>query len=331
VVAAADTSDQSRERVRPLLPRECALHADARKVIEDSDVELVYVSTPDHTHADLAIAAMAAGKGVLCEKPMATTLEDCDRIIAAVEKTRCFFAVTMQLRYCYWGRVLADLRRRGELGDLTMMWCHEFRGPFRRDKVDDWIVYHNRSGGPFVEKNSHHWDLFNWWADTPAVRVHAETRNTGIHKPGDVWDCGWATVEYAGGAIANLGLSMISPFGHNLKMGLIGTGGWAEAEHTSDGGTVRFCENGSPAERTYRANLSAGERELGHGGSELPMIEALLDAAEQGLEPPTHCLWGRESILVGIAAELSAAEGRIVEVDELRTASAYPQASPFAG
>ena len=87
VVAAADTDGDSRARTRPHLPQGCRTHEDARKVIEDPEVELVYISTPDHTHADLAIAAMAAGKGVLCEKPMATTVEDCDRIIDAIGKT----------------------------------------------------------------------------------------------------------------------------------------------------------------------------------------------------------------------------------------------------
>jgi predicted dehydrogenase len=331
LVSAADTSPESRERARPRLPESCRLDDDPRHVLEDPEVELVYLSTPDNAHADLAVAAMEAGKAVLCEKPMATTIEDCDRIIAAVEGTGAFFAVTMQLRYSYWARVMKDLLSRGDLGGLSMMWCHEFRGPFRRDKVGDWIVYHDCSGGPFVEKNSHHWDLFDWWAGGPALRVHAVTRNTGIHSPGDVWDCGWANVEYAGGAIANLGLSMISPHGHGLKMGLIGTEGWAEGELTADGGTVRAHQSSSPAERVYRANLAAAEQQLGHAGSELPMIEAFLDALEAGEKPPTDCWWARESILVGIAAERSAAEGRIVELAELRRASAYPQATPYTG
>jgi predicted dehydrogenase len=329
VVAAADTDQGSRERVRPLLPPGCPVYDHPHRVLEQSDVETIYIGTPDDQHTQLVLESLEAGKAVLCEKPMATTLEDCDRILTAVQATDLFFAVTMQLRYTAWAGKMGQLLASGELGTPAMMWCHEFRGPFLRDKVGDWIVYHQRSGGPFVEKNSHHWDIFNLWAGTAPTAVSAMTQNTGIHRPGDVWDAGWATVRYQNGIMANLGLSMISPHGHELTFGVIGTDGWAEGQLSRTGGTVRHWRNTGQPEETWAAALPQKALALGHRGAEMPMLEELFDCIETGRPAPTTALWARESVLVGLAAERSAREGRVVQVDELRQASTFPKATPF--
>jgi hypothetical protein len=59
------------------------------------------------------------------------------------------------------------------------------------------------------------------------------------------------------------------------------------------------------------------------------MLEQLFDCLDHGREPPTGALWARESVLVGIGAEKSAAEGRTINLDELRRSSAFPEASPY--
>jgi len=328
VVCAADPSEVSRSRAKDMLAAGCPLHTDPRYVLDDPNVDIAYIGTPNHTHADLVISALDAGKDVFSEKPMATSVEDCDRMISAIERTGRFFALTMQNRYSFATRMITDMLRDGTLGKLVMMWCHEFRKPFSRMKVDDWIVYREKSGGPFVEKNSHHWDILNFWGQSSAKTVHALTTTTGIHKPGDIWDCGWVNVEYENGIIANLGLSMITPHGHDLTMTAIGTEGWVEGIRTPDGGTVKFHENSRPEEKVFRANLPPEQAQLGHAGAEFMMLEHLFDSIEAGVEPQTNCWWGRESIIIGVAAERSAAEGRVVQVDEIRAESRFPKAMP---
>ena len=60
-------------------------HADWRELLKDPEVEAVYIATPVHLHAEPAAAAAEAGKHVLCEKPMALTVADCERMNAAAE------------------------------------------------------------------------------------------------------------------------------------------------------------------------------------------------------------------------------------------------------
>jgi len=329
IVSAADPDAAFRRRARAYLPRECPIHEEPRRVIDDPAVEIVYIATPNHTHADLAVAALDAGKAVFCEKPMATTVADCDRVLEAVQRTGGFFALTMQNRYSFWCERMTELVRDRAIGRPLMMWCHEFRKPFSPSKAGSWIYYSDKSGGPFVEKNSHHWDIFNWWAQSKAVRVHASVRCHGVHAPGDIWDCGWATVEYEDGILANLGLSMLTPKGHNLHMGIIGERGWAESFRTPDGGTVHIHPAHGEAQ-TLRAELSPEQAALGHAGAELPMLQHLFDCLERGLPPATDGWWGRESVLIGVAAEISARERRVIELDELRRASGFGDTGPLS-
>ncbi len=329
IVAAADQVEQCRDEARAVLPDGCAVHEDPMRVIDDPDVDLVVVATASIAHAQWTVAALEAGKDVFCEKPMTTTLEDADRIVDAVQRSGRVFGLSMQNRYSFWASTVGDLVRSGEMGELAMMWCHEFRCPFwERPETNDWISDMEASGGPFLEKNSHHWDIFNGWAQSPAVRVFARTRDTGSHADkGDIWDCAVSTVEYANGVMATHNLSLMTRFGHNLEMGAIGTGGWAVAEREGDGGTVTFHDNLSPNQRVLRANLS-GVGAVGHAGAEIPMLNHLFGCLQRREQPQTSALWGRESILVGLAAQRSADEDRAVELRELRDESRFPELMP---
>lgn len=329
IVAAADQVKECREKARDVLPDGCEIYDDPMQVVARSDVDVVVVATASIVHADWAVAALRAGRDVICEKPMTTTLEDADRIVDAMQKSGGIFGLSMQNRYSFWASTMNDLVRSGEMGDLTMMWCHEFRCPFwERPETGDWISDMGASGGPFLEKNSHHWDIFNMWAQAPAVRVFARTLNTGSHaEKGDIWDVGSALVEYEGGLMATHNLSLITRFGHNLEMGMIGTGGWVQAERTSDGGTVTFRDNLSTNERVYQANLR-GTGTIGHAGAEIPMLNHLFGCLQRREDPQTSAVWGRESILMGLAAQRSADEDRAVEVRELREESIFPDLMP---
>ncbi len=329
IVAAGEPIEDCREKARDVLPEGCEIYEDPMQVVEDPDVDVAVVATASIVHADWSVAALEAGKDVICEKPMTTTLEDADRIVDAVQRTGQIFGLSMQNRYSFWASAITDMVRCGEMGEVTMMWCHEFRRPFvERPQTAHWISKMEESGGPFLEKNSHHWDIFNMWAQAPAIRVFARTRDTGSHAyMGDIWDCGVSTVEYENGIMATHNLSLMTRFGHNLEMGMIGTGGWAQAERTHDGGVVTYRDNMSPNERELRANLR-GTGTIGHAGAEIPMLNHIFGCFERREQPQTSAVWGRESILVGLAAQRSADEDRAVELQELRAESQFPELTP---
>jgi len=99
-----------------------------REVVEDPQVDVVDITTPNHLHAEMAIAAAEAGKHVYCEKPLANTSDDAARIVAAVEKA----GVTSIVGFNYLKNPAQGFARQlieaGELGEITL-----FRGTFDQD------------------------------------------------------------------------------------------------------------------------------------------------------------------------------------------------------
>jgi predicted dehydrogenase len=95
-------------------------HADVADALADPAVDAVHVFAPVHTHADLTVAALEAGKHVACAVPMATTLEDLDRIIAAQQasgRTYMMMETTVLAREYF---AVEQMHRAGELGELTL-------------------------------------------------------------------------------------------------------------------------------------------------------------------------------------------------------------------
>ena len=101
---------------------------DWREIVEDPNVAVVDITTPNHLHAEMAIAAAEAGKHVYCEKPLANTSADAARIVAAVEKS----GVTSIVGFNYLKNpaqaFAQQLIAEGELGEITL-----FRGTFDQD------------------------------------------------------------------------------------------------------------------------------------------------------------------------------------------------------
>src|SRR5512141_2885249 len=105
---------------------------DWHAVIDDSQVDVVDITTPNHLHAEMAIAAAEAGKHIYCEKPLAITSADAARIVAAVEKA----GVTSIVGFNYLKNPAQAFARQlihaGELGEITL-----FRGAFDQDFLAD--------------------------------------------------------------------------------------------------------------------------------------------------------------------------------------------------
>ena len=129
-------------------------------LIDDPNVDVIVITTPDFTHADIALEAINAGKHVICEKPLATTIEDCNRVLAAGRGSDRLFMVGFVLRYT---QLLAELHRAvssGEIGTPSFLTAIDNRvggSYFRR-----WHRLRRNSGGMLVHKSCHAFDAINW-------------------------------------------------------------------------------------------------------------------------------------------------------------------------
>ncbi len=105
---------------------------DWREIVSDPRVDVVDITTPNHLHAEMAIAAAQAGKHIYCEKPLATTSSDAARIVAAVERAGVISIVGFNYLKNPAQAFAHQLIKSGELGEITL-----FRGAFDQDFLSD--------------------------------------------------------------------------------------------------------------------------------------------------------------------------------------------------
>lgn len=106
-----------------------------QQMLEDPEIDAVSVLTPNFTHAEISIAALKAGKHVLCEKPMATTLTDCEAMAATARKTGKKLMIAQNQRLAGAHRKAKELLDNGAIGDVIT-----FRTSFSHSGADNWSV-----------------------------------------------------------------------------------------------------------------------------------------------------------------------------------------------
>jgi len=174
-------------------------YTDWRAMIADPEVELVHIVTPPDKHAEMAIAALQAGKHVLIEKPIAVTDEEANAILAAAEKSGRVAGINYVMRYDPLYQHVVQIAREGWLGELTHVGFENYASDEGLDN-DHWFWNGDQSGGIFVEHGVHFFDIIGHIVDSPARRVVGQTwnRDDGTNKEDRVF----ATVTYANGVDA---------------------------------------------------------------------------------------------------------------------------------
>lgn len=150
------------------------LATDFERMIAATKPEIVIVTTQDSAHHEYLIRAMEAGCDVITEKPMTTDAAKCNQILETRRRTGRNCRVTFNYRYSPPRSQVKDLLMAGEIGDVMSVdfhWLlntHHGADYFRR-----WHSQKKNSGGLFVHKSTHHFDLVNWWLGAMPVSVMA--------------------------------------------------------------------------------------------------------------------------------------------------------------
>lgn len=134
--------------------------SDYRQLLEVPGLDAVFVMTPDFAHAPIVLDALAAGKHVYCEKPMATTLADCNAIVEAASKAEGIFFAGHNVRYGAVGVTMHRLISEGKIGHPRLVWARRFV-----EGAKYWHRWHRdktKSGGLLVHKGCHYMDQMNW-------------------------------------------------------------------------------------------------------------------------------------------------------------------------
>jgi len=177
-----------------------AVYTDWRALLQDPAVEAVHIVTPPDQHAQMAVAALEAGKHVFVEKPLATADADAEAILAAARKAGKRAGINFVMRYDPLYQAVQTIARSGWLGPLT----HAGFENYASDEGlgdDHWFWDPVASGGIFVEHGVHFFDIIGTIAGAPArdVRGQTWTRGDGTGKQDRVQ----AAVTYENGVEAS--------------------------------------------------------------------------------------------------------------------------------
>jgi predicted dehydrogenase len=162
---------------------------DMEKMVEKTKPDALIICTPDFAHVKPAILGLKNKIHVFCEKPMATTLKDCDEIIEAAKKSSAIFYLGFNLRHGPIHETVHELITSGRLGKITTIEANEnyYGGKtyFRR-----WNRYEKFGGGLWVTKACHDFDLLNWMAGAEPQTVYATASLSHYHsKPKAAKQC----------------------------------------------------------------------------------------------------------------------------------------------
>lgn len=180
-------------------------YSDVDALLADNEVNAVYIATPPYLHCEHTIRAAQAGKHILCEKPMALTVEECQRMIDACRQA----GVTLMIAYyrTFYPNIMRmkALMAEGAIGDVVLARINHtgFYEPSQHDS-SSWRVNPEISGGGvLMDLGSHRIDLLQYlMGDIVSARGYAET----VHLDIDVDDSAVFTLRFASGAhaVANI-------------------------------------------------------------------------------------------------------------------------------
>jgi predicted dehydrogenase len=151
--------------------RDFTLTTDYRDIINNPEIDAVFVCSPDHLHAGHAIAALDAGKHVFLEKPLAITIPDCDAIIAAAKRSSAKLYVGHNMRFFPVVRKMRELIEEGRIGRVEAVWCRHFISYGADAYFKDWHSERRNTTSLLLQKGAHDIDVIHHLAGGHTRRV----------------------------------------------------------------------------------------------------------------------------------------------------------------
>lgn len=220
--------------------------------VQRSDIDLVIVSTPPDRHAEIAIAAANAGKHVLCEKPLAHTIADAERMCEAAEVNGVLLKTGFNHRYfpaMTAARLLIDEGKIGEVIGVKAFAGHAGGEEFGHAWVHNGSV---TGGGSLIDNGIHILDLTRFFLGEEVERATGYTANL-VWPFENAEDNGFALFRSANGKIAQVHASWTYWRGYHFWVETLGTRGYVRASYPPMLAMWGHTRNlGAPARRHYQ-------------------------------------------------------------------------------
>lgn len=344
VAAAYDPDPVSQESARNTFGPDCRIHSSEESLIGDQELDWVFIGSWNSQHARQAVLALNAGRNVFCEKPLATSLEDCLAIREAAGKSGGTFAFGLVLRYSPHCQRLQEVIRSGVLGRLVSFEFNETIGFNHGGYIfGNWRRERRNAGTHILEKCCHDLDLANWFIGSLPVKVASfggrdfftpenagqigrigsnekgdkayelwpdPHRENPFDGKGDLFDNQVVILEYANGvrgtfhANCNAGIT-------ERRFYVCGTEGALRGDLVS--GVIEVQKIGWETKREKIDTLSPD----GHGGGDEVMAKSMLETLLHGAPPLASVREGLVSAIVAFGIDQAADECRVIDLHEM--------------
>lgn len=340
LVAGADVRPEPLERFCQKYGPEAFVTTDYREVVARPDIDAVFVTSPDYLHEEHALAALRSGKAVYLEKPMAITIEGCDRILCAARENKAKLYLGHNMRHFPVIRKMKELIDAGAIGEVKTGWCRHFVAYGGDAYFKDWHAERKNTTGLLLQKAAHDIDVLHWLCGSYARRVTAMGNLTvynqiadrhgasergdarwshdnwpplsqkGLHPIIDVEDLSLMLMELESGAICSYQQCHYAPDGWR-NYTIIGTEGRIENFGDVPGKETvvrlwnRRCDYKPEGDQQFYFPDVGGS----HGGADPRIVEEFIRYLREGGKTDTSPIAARYAVAAGCLATASLRNG----------------------
>lgn len=335
IVAGFDPDPEAFVRIRKEVA-DIAMYSDYREMLKNADIDVVFISSPDFCHEEQAVASLEAGKAVYLEKPMAITIEGCDRILKTAMETGSKLFIGHNMRHFPVVLKMKEVIDSGLIGEIRAGWCRHFVNYGGDAYFRDWHSEQRCSTGLLLQKGAHDIDVMHWLMGgyTKSVvgmgmlSVYDKCKRRSPDTPGSaVWDQNhWPPLELSGFS------PVIDVEDHNMIMMQLDNGtqaSYVQCHYTPDAernytfiGTRGRVENiGDHGKAEIHVWTQRGPRATpdivyhlkevsgGHGGSDVGIVNNFLNFVRHGTRTNTSPVAARNSVATGVMGHQSMRSG----------------------
>jgi predicted dehydrogenase len=296
------------------------VYEDMAKMLKaEPSIEVIHLATPSGAHMDLAIAAMKAGKHVICEKPLEIKLDRVDKMIETADKEKVKLACIFQGRWKDENRAIKQAMEAKRFGKLAWAGC--FTPWYRPDKYYEEVDWRGTwaldGGGAVMNQGIHAIDLLQWIAGpVKSVSAYGGMR---VHPKIETEDTMSAALEFENGAYGSILCSTALYPGMPTRIEVAGENGTAVSEdglkifafRDREPNDAELLHKLSPANKPAKAPFSGAQSNAASISADLHgrNIHAILSAWAEGHDAETAGPEARKAVAIVLAMYESARQG----------------------
>ena len=339
LAALADPDPIAQERFRDTAGAEAFVTSDFRELL-DRNLDAIFVLSPDHLHEEQAVAILEAGVPVYLEKPMAITVEGCDRILETAQRTGVNLYLGHNMRHFPVVRLMKQWIDAGKIGRVQTAWCRQFVSYGGDAYYKDWHADRRNTTGLLLQKGAHDLDVLHWLCAGYASRVTAmgklmvygdltDRQRPGdrvevsfdktwpprslskLHPTVDVEDVNMMLMELDNGVLASYEHCMFAPDSWR-NYTIFGDEGRIENFGDGPGAVVKLWNRaryGFDPEGDESETIPASDGT--HGGADFLIIDEFLRYLETGGPVDASPIAARMAVAAGVAGTESLRNGSI--------------------